>query len=99
MYTCRATYPRFNNINWRLSVKVGDLVKWDKSITHSTADHDLVKWENVIFDSMEHYLGEHGLVVKMSRTGHDTESAQVLFNDGETWWLDSDKLVVVSESR
>jgi len=59
---------------------------------------DLVRWENVIFDSMDHHREEHGLVVKMSRTGHDTESAQVLFNDGETWWLDSEKLVVVSEA-
>jgi len=60
---------------------------------------DLVKWENVILDSMDRYREEHGLVVKMSRTGHNTESAQVLFSDGETWWLDSDKLVLVSESR
>jgi hypothetical protein len=60
---------------------------------------DLVKWENVILDSMDHHREEHGLVVKMSRTGHNTESAQVLFSDGETWWLDSDKLVLVSESR
>ena len=60
---------------------------------------DLVKGENVILDSMDRYREEHGLVVKMSRTGHNTESAQVLFSDGETWWLDSDKLVLVSESR
>jgi hypothetical protein len=57
---------------------------------------DLVKWENVMLDSMDHYQEELGLVVKMSRTGHNTESAQVLFNDGETWWLDSNKLVVVN---
>ncbi len=57
---------------------------------------DLVKWENVVLDSMDHYQEEFGLVVKMSRTGHNTESAQVLFNDGETWWLDSNKLVVVN---
>ena len=60
---------------------------------------DLVKWENVILDSMDRHREEHGLVVKMSRTGHNTESAQVLFSDGETWWFDSDKLVLVSESR
>jgi|TARA_R110000824_G_scaffold322646_1_gene509602 hypothetical protein len=57
---------------------------------------DLVKWENVVLDSMDHYQEELGLVVKMSRTGHNTESAQVLFNDGETWWLDSNKLVVIN---
>ena len=59
---------------------------------------DLVKWENVMYDSMDHHQEQHGLVVKMSRTGHDTESAQVLFVDGETWWLDTQKLVVVSEA-
>ena len=57
---------------------------------------DLVKWENAVLDSMDHYQEELGLVVKMSRTGHNTESAQVLFSDGETWWLDSNKLVVVN---
>ena len=59
----------------------------------------LVRWGNVIDDGMDHHQGQHGLVVKRSRTGHDTKSAQVLFNDGETWWLDSDKLVVVSEAE
>jgi hypothetical protein len=58
---------------------------------------DLVKWENVTLDSTELHREEHGLVVKMSRTGHDTESVQVLFNDGDTWWLDSKRLEVVSE--
>ena len=60
---------------------------------------DLVKWESVLHDSMDHHREEHGLVVQMSRTGHETESAQVLFSDGETWWLDTQKLVVISESR
>ena len=59
---------------------------------------DLVKWENVTLDSTELHREEHGLVVQMSRTGHTTTSAQVLFNDGETWWLDIQKLVVVSEA-
>ena len=65
-------------------MKVGDLVRWDKNIMYSTEGH---------------HRDEHGLVVQMSRTGHDTESAQVLFNDGETWWLDSGILEIVSESR
>ena len=59
---------------------------------------DLVKWESVLNDSMDHYQVEHGLVVQISRTGHDTISAQVLFNDGELWWVDSGKLEVVSGS-
>ena len=57
---------------------------------------DLVKLESALNDSMDHYSVEHGLVVQISKTGHDTLSAQVLFNDGETWWVDSGRLEVVS---
>ncbi len=60
---------------------------------------DLVKWENVLNDSMDHYQEDHGIVVKMSRTGHDTESAQVLFTDGQLWWLDTRNLEIINESR
>jgi hypothetical protein len=60
---------------------------------------DLVKWMNVLNDDMDRYREELGLVVKMSKTGHNTESAQVLFNDGETWWVDIQRLVVINESR
>jgi len=60
---------------------------------------DLVKWMTVLNDDMNRYQEELGLVIKMSRTGHNTESAQVLFNDGETWWVDTQRLVVINESR
>ena len=60
---------------------------------------DLVKFESVLSDDMDRYSAQHGLVVKMSRTGHDTESAQVLFNDGVAWWVDTRRLVMVNESR
>ena len=60
---------------------------------------DLVKYESVMNDDMDHYVVEYGLVVQLSRTGHDTTSAQVLFQDGEPWWVDTGRLVVVSESR
>ena len=60
---------------------------------------DLVKWMNVLNDDMDRYQEELGLVVKMSKTGHNTESAQVLFSDGETWWVDTQRLVVINESR
>ena len=59
----------------------------------------LVKWMTVLNDDMDRYREELGLVIKMSRTGHNTESAQVLFNDGETWWVDTQRLVVINESR
>ena len=60
---------------------------------------DLVKYESVMNDDMDHYVVEYGLVVQLSRTGHDTTSAQVLFQDGQPWWVDTGRLVVVSESR
>ena len=56
-------------------------------------------FESALNDSMDHYTVEHGLVVQISKTGHDTISVQVLFNDGETWWVDSGRLEIVSESR
>ena len=58
---------------------------------------DLVKWENVLNDSMDHHR-DHGIVVKMSRTGHESESAQILFTDGELWWMDTRKLKIVNEA-
>ena len=60
---------------------------------------DLVKWASVLNDDMDRYREELGLVVKMSKTGHNTESAQVLFNDGETWWVDTQRLEIINESR
>ena len=69
--------------NWSSSMKVGDLVKW----------------ESVLNDSMDYYTEEYGLVLQLSKTGHKTKSAQILFNDGETAWFDTQRLVVVSESR
>ncbi len=58
---------------------------------------DLVKFESVLNDSMDRYSAEYGLVMQLSKTGHDTISVQVLFGDGEPWWVDSGKLVVISE--
>jgi len=52
---------------------------------------DLVRFESILNDDMDRYTAEHGLVVKMSKTGHDTESAQVLFSN--------ERLVVINESR
>ena len=72
-----------NQRNWSLLLKVGDLVKW----------------ESVLNDSMDYYTEEYGLVLQLSKTGHKTKSAQVLFNDGETAWFDTQRLVVISESR
>ena len=59
---------------------------------------DLVRFESALNDDMDRYTVEHGLVVQISKTGHDTISAQILFNDGELWWVDSGRLAVVSEA-
>jgi len=50
-------------------------------------------------DDMDRYVIEYGVVVRMSTTGHTTESAEVLFNDGELAWVGTQRLVVINESR
>ena len=60
---------------------------------------DLVKWESVLNDSMDYHTEEYGVILKMSKTGHKTKSAQVLFTDGETAWFDTQFLEVVSACR
>ena len=60
---------------------------------------DLVKFESVLNDDMDRHSTEYGLVIQLSKTGHDTTSAQVLFNDGEPWWVDTSRLVIINESR
>ena len=57
---------------------------------------DLVNYEPPPEDSMDRHVSAVGLVVQMSRTGHTTESAQVLFQDGTLAWFDSQVLEVVS---
>lgn len=59
---------------------------------------DLVQFESVDNDDVESQL-DYGIVVKLSRTGHKTKSAEVLFHDGEIAWIGTDTLVVVSEGR
>ena len=66
-------------------MKDGDLVKFESALERDVFEADPRR--------------EHGLVVQISKTGHDTTSAQVIFNDGELWWVDSGKLEVISESR
>ena len=66
-------------------MKVGDLVKFDSDL------------ENDVFETNPRI--EHGLVVQISKTGHNTISAQVLFKDGELWWVDSGRLEIINESR
>ncbi len=59
---------------------------------------DLVKFESELVDDMDRHSAQYGLVMQLSKTGHDTMSVQVLFNDGDPWWVDSSRLVVINES-
>ena len=65
-------------------MKVGDLVKFESVLEKEVFETDPSR--------------NHGLVVQISKTGHNTTSAQVLFNDGELWWMDTQKLRVVNEA-
>ena len=59
---------------------------------------DLVKYETIPEDSIDRQMSAVGLVVQMSRTGHTTRSAQILFQDGTIAWFDSQVLEVVNGS-
>ena len=59
---------------------------------------DLVKWETIPYEFSEVYES-YGVVLKLSRTGKKTRSAQVLFRDGSAEWLDTQRLEVISEGR
>ena len=72
-------------MTYRSKMKIGDLVKFD-----TTMERDVFETDPRI---------NHGLVVQISKTGHTTTSAQVKFFDGELWWVDSERLEVVSEGR
>ena len=60
---------------------------------------DLVYYDTPSHDDMDHYSSAMGIVLKLSRTGHKTESAQVLFTRGEIAWLDTQVLRVAHEGR
>ena len=60
---------------------------------------DLVYYDAPIHDDMEVYNPAMGIVLKLSRTGEKTESAQVLFTRGQIAWFDTQVLRVAHESR
>ena len=59
---------------------------------------DLVSYEIVPHEFAEAEV-DWGVILKLSRTGHDTLAAQVLFRDGEIAWVSTTSMVVVSEGR
>ena len=60
---------------------------------------DLVYYDAPLHDDMETYSAAMGIVLKLSKTGHATKSAQVLFTGGEIAWFDTQVLRVAHESR
>lgn len=59
---------------------------------------DLVEYTTVPHEFAE-YQTEIGVIIKMSRTGRKTESAQVSFMSGNISWHDTQVLKVINESR
>lgn len=60
---------------------------------------DLVYYNTPLHDDMEVHSDAMGIILKLSRTGHKTQSAQVLFTRGQIAWFDTQTLRVVHESR
>jgi hypothetical protein len=58
---------------------------------------DLVAWPFVRNDQDE-FECDCGIVLQISQTGHTTQSAQVLFMDGDVDWIDTRNLKVINES-
>jgi hypothetical protein len=68
-------------------MKTGDLVKFKSTASWSDNGAPLPP------------VVEYGVIVKMSTTGHSTESAEVFFNDGDLAWVGTQRLVVMNECR
>jgi len=60
---------------------------------------DLVYYDAPLHDDMEVYCAAMGIVLRLSKTGHSTKSAQVLFTRGEIAWFDTQVLRVAHASR
>lgn len=66
-------------------MKAGDLVTIMIPVSHQNA----VQLECV----------GHGVILRFSRTGQSTKSAEVLFTDGDRKWIDCHLLEVISKSE
>ena len=60
---------------------------------------DLVKYYSVDNNVKGGIAGDNVLIVKLSRTGHTTHSALVMFEDGSLKWHPTSAMEVVNESR
>ena len=60
---------------------------------------DLVKWYSVQNDTQEEFDVDIGIVIKLSRSGHRSLSAQVLFEDQTVDWVDTIMLEVINKAQ
>ena len=60
---------------------------------------DLVRWVSVLNDDREILDEDYGVVMQLSRTGHESFSANVIFMNGEEGWYDTKRLELINESR
>ncbi len=56
---------------------------------------DLVCWDTVPYQFSE-VVKSYGIIIELSRTGHETLAARVLLTDGDCPWLDAEKLSVLN---
>ena len=59
---------------------------------------DLVRWYSVANDQSQSFDIDIGVVVELSRTGHNTLSALVLFDDGTIDWISTETLEVINDT-
>ena len=60
---------------------------------------DLVRWYAVQNDLAEEFDVDTGIILEISRTGHNTCSALVMFDNNTSDWISTEALEVVNESR
>ena len=58
---------------------------------------DIVRWRNDPADGG--WMIGSGLIIQLSRTGHDSHSALILYEDGCLHWMPTEGLETINESR
>jgi hypothetical protein len=59
---------------------------------------DFVKYDTVPYEFSETVV-KFGIILQISRTGHQTKSAQIVLMCGKTEWIDTNKLEIINENR
>ena len=60
---------------------------------------DLVRWCSVQNDVQEEFDVDIGIVIKLSRSGSDSFSAQILFEDQTMEWVDTKMIEVINKAQ